>query len=568
MITAQETSQEITLESLDDGPGLLPFHLGATKLITHFHTFLQYIQLKDISDKIEVLQVQLSDFKRQIHNHTYILYELQIEHLSSKLVKVINHLETLETTRAKRGLIDGLGSVIKTITGNLDHSDALRYDNAIKILQDNDIKMTNQFNSHISLNNEWMAQHSQIMTKLVENQSKINVTLQLILNSNAYRDSSLIKYMKFSQHLAIITENVDDVLSELIRIENMLAFIRGSSIHHSVISIKVLSNMIKRLKSIYSKEQILDMELRKYYDLIKPGYYFSGHKVVIILKFPIFARDTYDLYKLSVAPNKYRQALIPPYPLIATNRNGYVYMEAECPKYDNWYLCGDKMDHQLRHQPDCMQELIINQSLGKNCEMSTIVLSRIAMEELDERHYVVSFPNATKIHMQCTREDFTIVNGTYLVTIPVNCFLHTMEFTITNTNDQIEGQPLKIMKLPYDVMAHVKASPQINLKSIDLTRLHETQHHLMTQPALNIKSTSSDYLYHTTIPLYTIISLSVLVLLSVTILRHYGILQRTRIAQGPQTQEGITPTQEDIYAKPGKSGQSMTAIFHHLKTQK
>lgn len=568
MITAQEISQEITLESLDDGPGLLPFRLGTTKLITHFHTFLQYIQLKDIRDKIEVLQIQLTDFKHQLHNHTYMLYELQIEYLSSKLVKVINHLETLETTRIKRGLIDGLGSVVKTITGNLDHSDALRYDNAIKNLQDNDMKIASQFNSHISLNNEWMAQHSQIMTKLIDNQSKINVTLQLILNSQAYRDSNLLKYMKFAQHLAIITENVDDVLSELIRIENMLAFIRGSSTHHSMISIKVLGNMIKRLELIYSKEQILDLELRKYYDIIKPGYYFSGNKIVITFKFPIFSRDTYDLYKLSVAPNKYRQALIPPYPLIATNRNGYVYMEAECPKYGKWYLCGGKMDHQLRHQSDCTQELIINQYLGKNCEMSTIILSRIAMEELDEKHYVISFPNATRIHMRCTSEDFNIVNGTYLVTIPVNCFLHTAEFTITNANDRIEGQPLKIMKLPYDAMTHVTASSQINLKSIDLTRLHETQHHLMTQPTLHIEPIPSNYLYHTTIPLYTIISVSVLILLIVIILRHYGILQCVRIARDPQTQDVITPTQEDIYTKPGKSEQHKTAIFHHLKTQK
>ncbi|CAK1541527.1 unnamed protein product [Leptosia nina] len=204
------------------------------------------------------------------------------------------------------------------------------------------------------------------MSKLVENQIKINETLKIILDSDAYRDSSLIKYMKFAQHLAIITENIDDVISELIRIENSLAFIRASSAHHSMISIKVL--------------------------------------------------DSYDLYRLSIAPNKYQQALIPPYPLIATNRKGYVYMEAECPKYNHWYLCGEKMDHQIRQQPDCTQELIINQALDKTCQMTTITLSRISLEELDEKHYIISFPNATKIHLRCARDDYTILSGTYLIT--------------------------------------------------------------------------------------------------------------------------------------------------------
>lgn len=558
MITGREINQEITLESLDDGPGLLPFRLGATKLITHFHTFLQYVQLKNISDKIEILQTQLSDFKHQLHNNTYILYELQIDYLSTKLVKILSHLETLEPSRVKRGLFDGLGSMIKIITGNLDHSDATKYDNAIKILQDSDNKITNQLNSHISLNNEWMAQHSEIMDKLVENQSKINITLQLLSNKQADRDTSLFKYMKFAQHLAIITENVEEVLAELIRIENILAFIRASSAHHSIVSIEILRKMVDRLKSIYSKEQIIDLELREYYDIIKPGYYFSNNRIVIIFKLPIFAQDTYDLYKLSVAPNKYQQALIPPYPLIATNSNGYVYMEAECPKFSNWYLCGEKMDHQLRHQPDCIQDLIINQSLEKTCEMTTVSLAKIAVEELDERHYIVSFPNATKTHMRCAREDFDTVKGTYLITIPVNCFLYTAEFTITNIDDRVEGQPIKIMKIPYDVMARANKPSQIHLKSMDLKKLHETQHHLMTQPALQIKEISSQYLYHTTIPLYTILLMGMLLLLIIAILKHFGPGLCLRKAKD-------TAAPEAIYAKPEVSGTQKTAIFHHLK---
>ncbi|CAK1540653.1 unnamed protein product [Leptosia nina] len=399
------------------------------------------------------------------------------------------------------------------------------------------------------------------MSKLVENQIKINETLKIILDSDAYRDSSLIKYMKFAQHLAIITENIDDVISELIRIENSLAFIRASSAHHSMISIKVLGKMINRLISIYGKEHVLELELREYYELIKPGYYFSGTRIVVIFKLPLFIKDSYDLYRLSIAPNKYQQALIPPYPLIATNRKGYVYMEAECPKYNHWYLCGEKMDHQIRQQPDCTQELIINQALDKTCQMTTITLSRISLEELDEKHYIISFPNATKIHLRCARDDYTILSGTYLITVPVNCFLFTSEFTITNTNDQIEGRPLKIMKLPYDKEAHANSSSHVYLKSIDLTRLHEAQHHLVTQPTLQIEQVPANYLYHTTIPLYTIILISVLVVSGVLILRHFGLLQR-------QPKVKNTPTRDDIYAKPENPGSQKTAIFHHLKMQK
>ena len=41
------------------------------------------------------------------------------------------------TKRTKRGWFDGIGSVLKTVFGTLDHDDAIYYDDIInKVLQD------------------------------------------------------------------------------------------------------------------------------------------------------------------------------------------------------------------------------------------------------------------------------------------------------------------------------------------------------------------------------------------------------------------------------------------------
>uniref|UniRef100_A0A2A4JNX4 Envelope fusion protein n=1 Tax=Heliothis virescens TaxID=7102 RepID=A0A2A4JNX4_HELVI len=491
-------------------------------------------------------------------NDTYSLYELQLDFLSSKLTNVIDHLDTLKPSRVKRGLIDGLGSVIKSVTGNLDYSDAVRYDNTIKILQDNELKISEELNNHISVSKEWMVQHSNAIIQLVTNQAKINETLKLILDKDAYKDKSLIKYAKFGQYLTILTENLDAIQNELVRIENIIAFIHSSSSHHSMISTEVLRHMIERLAKIYGRDKILDLELRQYYDIIKPGYYYSGNQIVIIFKIPIFAIESYDLYKLSIAPNKFRQALIPPYPLIATSRKGYVYIEAECPKYNNWYICEDKMNHQLQQRPDCIQNLIINQSLDSTCEIATVFLSRIAMEELDEKHYVISFPNATRIHTLCGREDYSVLNGSYLATVPVNCFLYTSEFTITNLNDHVEGQPLKITKLHYTDSQ--PEATQFKLNSIDLTNLHDAQYKVMAQTPLQLQPIQSEYLYHTTIPLYIILS-------SLLALAIFIILRRHKMFQCKMKEQ---PAGDETYAVPGPSEtpKIQSAIFSQLKLQK
>lgn len=165
MLLVQTTSQqEIRLETLDDGPGLLPFKLGPTRLITHYHTFLQRIQLDDIENKLTKLQLQIQTFKTRLPNDTYQLYEFQINYLNDKIDRSFEQLTSLEPSRAKRGLINTFGSVIKSITGNLDYEDALKYDNAIKTLHSNEDKLAFELNNHISDSKEWMTKHSGIIS--------------------------------------------------------------------------------------------------------------------------------------------------------------------------------------------------------------------------------------------------------------------------------------------------------------------------------------------------------------------------------------------------------------------
>lgn len=498
--------QEIRLESLNDGPGLLPFKLGSMKLTTHYHTFIQYVKLDDLETNIHSLQTQLLDFRNRMSNETYNLYEIQINYLANKLGNVLKQLHSLEPSginRMKRGLIDGLGSMIKSLTGNLDHDDALKYNEAIRVLENNQIKLSSEFNNHISLSKEWMLKHGNVIRQIVDNQNRINKTLELILQNKAIQ--SLTRYANFAQLLSLISENIEDLSLELLRIENSLAFIHASSTHHSMIDIDVLESMILKLKSIYSEEQVLDLDLREYYNVIKPGSYFVNKQIVFIFKFPIYSKITYDFYRLSVVPNKHDQALIPPFPFLATIEMSFVYMEAECPKLKNWYLCEIGIHHQLHTKSDCIHELITNQALQESCEFTTVTLTREAMEKLDDQHYVLSFPRQTKAQLICNQKDYTLLQGSYLATIPVGCRFKSEQFTIVNDYNEIKGQPLKFMKIPYNSEKQATKAIHVNLKTIDLQGLHNIQDQLMIQTPIQIDEVRENTLYHTTIPFYSIL---------------------------------------------------------------
>ncbi|KAL0860124.1 hypothetical protein ABMA27_010431 [Loxostege sticticalis] len=256
--------------------------------------------------------------------------------------------------------------------------------------------------------------------------------------------------------------------------------------------------MLDRLRAIYSREQVITLELRDYYNIIKSGSYFIGKQIVIVFRFPIVSSITFDLYRLSLAPNKFHQILIPPFPLIATNRKEYVYIEAECPKFEGQHLCEESQHQKLRIQPDCIMQIILHQTLSSSCNFSTVHLSRAAMEQLDDRSYVISFPELTKVQLHCGTEDYNLLNGSFLATIPIHCSLRTTEFTIANTDDIVQGQPLKIMKITYPDDIKITPKIHLNLNTIDLRALHNHQDKIMVQPPLQLASSTEARLYHST----------------------------------------------------------------------
>ncbi|XP_063823019.1 uncharacterized protein LOC135080435 [Ostrinia nubilalis] len=538
-------AQEILLDSLEDGPGILPFKLGPTKIISHYHSFLQFIDIDYIQSKVNLVRSQLNDVRPQLNNKTLNLYEPHIDYLSKKLEKVADQLQTFEMNRVKRGLIDGLGSVIKSISGNLDYTDAVRYDNALKSLQSNEEKLVSEFNSHISLSKEWMTEHTNILETISKNQIKIENVLNLIINSEASRDTDLVKYAHLAQLLLILGDNIEDLAEELVKLENLLAFIRASSTHHSMLSLEVLRSMLDKLKTLYNKDEVIEVNLREYYDIIKLGSYYTKNKIVIVFKIPIAIPHSYDLYKLAIVPNKHHNVLIPSSPYIAIHRNDFIYIETECPKSNTWYLCEIRINYKPQDQVDCIQTLIATQKLDITCKLTTVLLDREALEQLDDKHYVVSFPKPTKIQTSCGKNTYSTLQGSYLATVPSGCYLQTSEFTILNSNDRTRGTAIKIMNLPPPENFPSTPRSLIKLNSINLENLHASNTKISLQHPVEISKSVEASLYHTTIPLYVVLLSAGALVIGLLIRRHY-IKRQVNTSSPQETYAEISDKQRDV----------------------
>lgn len=542
LILQAVAAEEIILESLDNGPGLLPFKLGPTKIISQYHSFLQPIDLNDMASKVSVVKAQLNRIRPQLNNYTQYMYEPHMEHLDSKLNKISEQLQTFTSTRVKRGLVDGLGSVIKSISGNLDFTDAVKYDNAIKVLEDNQQELALQFNHHITLSKEWISEHSKVLDSIVKNQIEITEKVNKLANTSNQAYTNMTYLAHLAQLFLILGDNIEELSDELLRIENLLAFIHTNSPNHLMLNLEALKTMLLRIRSIYNKEETLEISVRDYFDIIKMGFYYSADSIVIVFKIPIFLPSTYDLYKLSIVPNKNKEILIPPSPYIVMHESDLMYIETECPKANTWYICEKKYSLTHRAQADCIQQLIVTQKIDASCKFIPVALNKEATEQLDEKHYTISFPKATKVQTSCARNVYETLRGSFLVVLPMGCYLRTEELTIINTNDRIKGHVVKIIDAPLRDPEHV-ASLQalLTLNSISLANLHSSNAKIAIQPHASLRKTQDTTLYHTTIPMY-IVLLGATALIGYLVTRKYLAKFRANKTKLEANQNGTPET--------------------------
>lgn len=383
------------------------------------------------------------------------------------------------------------------------------------------------------------------MDNILENQDKISKAFNQIMQSDTENETNLIKYAHLAQHLLILGDNIDDLSQELMNLENTLAFIRASSTPHSILSLENLKNIIRKLRVLYSNDEILDISYRDFYDIIKLGYFYIDKRITIVIKVPIVYPLSYNLYKLSVIPNKNHEVLIPTLPYIAISGNDHMYMETECPKVNSWFLCSPTSNCRIRSQPDCIQHLITEQRIHPTCKPTPVTVKKEALEQLDEQHYTICFPETTKVKITCGQEQYQNLQGSFLVIIPHNCRLTTSEFTIANSNEHIKGQVVKIMEMPqYDESRHLE-HPSVTLNSGNLENLHSVNTKITLQTPVHLNQAYEPSLYHTTIPVYVILCAVVALIIAVAALR----LRKRLRNSADVTAENIS-TPHRIYAVP------------------
>jgi hypothetical protein len=489
--------------------------LGPAKIRQSDHVFLHLIDLEPIRENIKTVENQiitLDALVKDLNNEFKLRFLALHNYITEKYHTISEKYNSLSKNRLKRSLIDGLGTIIHSITGNLDQEDARRYDQAIKTLQKNQNKITHHINKAITLNKIFVENYNATLSAIVSNQDQLNSKISEIIRQVNISEQEFIGFVKLDSAYKLLEINVQILFGTLSDLETATSLSTKHIAYRNLISFSNLEHFISVLRKYYSPEQLITSDVtesRVFYNFLDVSSYFSDNRLVFVVKIPIFFKSIFTYYNLFPIPTSNNTIIIPNKPYLVMNENEYQYLENKCNRIGNTHYCQEEASIQdPKRSPDCVYTLIRTQQSSPQCQYHQIKIDHAIFEQINDEYYVLISPQSTRLHIQCTHDEYLKINGAHLLKLPENCSAATEKVTFTNIHNRIYGTPVKLFTFNiYETNVSNRLQP-LKLENVNLKELHKTVGLIEReqQPIQLENITHQEHLYWTT-PLYIIIFL-------------------------------------------------------------
>lgn len=387
--------------------GLLPLKLGDARIIETHSKLIHIVNITDYELNIELIQQNIERIINQTENR--IQYRPKFTILKQKLNILLNNLDLIKPRhRLKRGLINGLGSIVKTITGNMDHDDYMEINRNIDILRTNQNNLEHQMNNQISVN-ERMIQRFNDISDHVNNQ-------QTILEEHINRfQNDIIDKLNNVEHTIKINQYFDLIFFDIEILNNHLEDILESI---NLAKLKIISKHIlhpSEMHYILEKlnQQNVDIKINEnIYELLELDAYFNHSNIIFVVKIPILYPESFSFYRLKQLPlnNTYTLELKSQYLLLS--KYVYQYVEEPCIKVEQIRYC-TKSKLQKNSPNGCIENIINNKPA--HCSMIEEPIDD-TIEPMEQNYLFIRTHTELIMDTTCNKNDqHKILKGTALI---------------------------------------------------------------------------------------------------------------------------------------------------------
>jgi len=478
---------EVKIREIPDNPGLIPTKIGrATNIVdywkiihildfTTFHTQYNYLLLS-------VKRLKFSLWNTTIFRDEYLNYEHLLEEIKISVRTKWNKIFP-DRIRRKRGLINGLGMLIKTITGNLDEKDAQHFNEAIDILKNSQQQLEDITKQQIIISTKAIQKFNTTAQKLVQNQQVLQQRLiQLennLKNDTQEQTNNLLLFTICNQML--FSFNI--ILRTLESAEEAIVFSQIGKLHPSIIESESLFQELKSIEPFLRDNKFpAELTLKNIPTIessVRIKSYFRNMQIVFILEIPLIENALYSLYHLYTFPINIQahlfQIIIPSSKFLLQNEQKYALTNQPCHELTkNNFLCENPHIERITETSPCEIQLVKFTNKYDQCHQRVVKLEERKIQKINENQWIAIFPNRTILQEECHQEvRRRDLHGSYIITMDQDCKIQVGQTTLAASKPLKEN--LSIMKMPplklkvaTEILHQLKP---INLEQINLDEL-------------------------------------------------------------------------------------------------
>lgn len=253
-----------------------------------------HFNLTSLKESYNNIQETVSSLTLRSNNtFPYLLSELNETIRETK--KELNKLLPA-TPRRKRGLVNGLGSIIKFISGNLDQDDLDNLQKQLNSLRQSNSKEIKHINKLISFSNS-------IAQKFYIEMNHVNYNMKVIKGILQQEDFK-INLLEHLQYVLLCVNKFDKIIRVL---QDTISLSFKEMTNVKMFSQKDITNIVKHLQLIYPTKTIIHNDQYHQFEnlkLSKTQVLMMNEEMIVILFVPITNGKTYTLYRVSPIPNK------------------------------------------------------------------------------------------------------------------------------------------------------------------------------------------------------------------------------------------------------------------------
>ncbi|XP_068081741.1 uncharacterized protein [Anabrus simplex] len=462
------TSQlDFKMKRYENIAGVYFDYQGEVQLYTVEWKLVTYINLTRLADLFVIARRNLQKTKtlciqieKEVHikcEHEIMLVEQQFQRIQGikDLIRKITRIETPEGNgkRSKRGLINAIGTIAKTLFGTLDDSDAMYYEGKIKELEQEQLSMIQVAKSQMLVVKSTLQSVNNTLYDITANELKLSENFEQLKSYIQNETTGINEAFRQSEMQISLNKHLIELQGFLMQLHEHYQILLDSivSSQTGTVSVQVLSpddlvRAYKKAQRDFPKGYDLPYDLQVTYGYLilkisSVSVYITRDTLVYILRTPLTNKIKYNLYHCIPFPSPMKSnpnhfvyiSNEKQYVLVDQERQTYVELSDEQVKQCKWTDNGQRLCkaifpiNNVMSKGSCIVKLLTGVSfIPEDCKKSVMSIYELLWIPIDDNMYIFVSPHETKVTSVC--QDITSdisLNGVGIIQFTDLCTVYS-----------------------------------------------------------------------------------------------------------------------------------------------